>query len=187
MFNLLSSQTRMLILLSKYSSQELQIVCNNLKMTIKLLNLSTTELLENRRNYGVLLPQVEVLTEDLDAVNLQALNYEQTLLNPNTLIKVLNTFCLTEAVIVRNNFNNCLDFVAEQSLATVPIIKIDKPQLSANVGKSNVSPIRLTEIKQRLSQAVKSPTDKQVQIKNKLNNLLTQPTTTSSTGANKQA
>lgn len=190
MFNLLSSQTSLLTLLSKYSTQELEIVCDNLTLIIKRLSLSTTELLANRRNYSELLPQVnKVAGEETDADKTQVISSEQLLLDQNNLIKVINSFCLSEAVIVRNNFSNCLDFIVEQGVEILPIATVESEDsaISEGIRKSNVSPIRLAEIKQRLASAVQTRSAKQEQIKSRLNSLLALPATGLLKNADKQA
>ncbi|PKH89487.1 hypothetical protein [Colwellia sp. Bg11-28] len=175
MFNLLSSQAKLLILLSNYSTQELEVVSVNFKLTIKLLNQSVTQLLENRRIHGALLPREDKSTDDFNYKDIQSLSCEQVLLKKDYLIKAINEFCLTEAIIVRDNFSNCLEFIADQSSAILPItdIKLNKREKKSIIERSKVSPIHLTEIKQRLAQALHKPCDKKESVKAKLNKLLT--------------
>ncbi len=176
MFNLLSNQTKLLTLLGCYSSQDIEVVSENLKLIIKLLSRSVTDLLEHRRISGVLLPQESNNIAELSHESIQALNCAQLLLNQEYLIKTINSFCLTEAIIIRNNFSNCLEFLTDEALQTSPLATIkEKKKETKNtnqVDTNNVSPIRLTEIKQRLAQAVQTPDNKKEQIKNRLNNLL---------------
>jgi len=181
MFNLLSSQAKLLTLLGCYARQDLDVVSDNMKLTIKLLNLSVTELLENRRIHGVLIPQESQPITSLQHEEVQALNCEQLLLNKESLIKAINDFCLTEAIIVRDNFSNCLEYIAEENFPTIPAVVVEehKPKKVIVAGRDNVSPIRLSEIKQRLSQAVQTSENKHEQIKSRLNSLLTPKSTTS--------
>jgi len=176
MFNLLSSQTKLLTLLSQYPINELQVVCDNLKLITRLLNLNATELLANRRDYGVLLPQEDTINISIKKEK-PALPCNELLLDKRSLTKVINSFCLTEAILVRNNFSNCLDFITEQNIATqtIPVAKPANFDKTTDIEKSNVSPIRLTAIKQRLANAIQNPTEKQAQVKNKLNSLLDTP------------
>jgi hypothetical protein len=189
MFNLLSNQTKLLALLSRYSTEELASVNNNLKLTIKLLSHNVTLLLKNRRIHGVLLPQVDKLILNLSDKEIQALSCEQILLTQEYLINTINSFCLTEAVIVRDNFSNCLAFIAEEGFSVTPAImeKNDKRENTIPLEKNNVSPIRLTEIKQRLAHAIQTPENKQQRIKSRLNNLLIDPSANKIAVISKQA
>ncbi|PKI14084.1 hypothetical protein CXF71_15995 [Colwellia sp. 12G3] len=189
MFDLLSSQVKLLTLLSNYSTQEFDAVSDNFKLTIKLLNQSPTELLDNRRIHGALLPQEGKCNDNLEHENIQGLRCEAVLLNKDYLIKKINTFCLSEAIIVRDNFSNCLEIILDQNLVILPAADMKKNNIEKTkiIERSNVSPIRLTEIKQRLAQAVQVSTDKQDAIKNRLNKLLDKPTATLSKISSQQA
>jgi hypothetical protein len=188
MFTLLSNQAKLLTLLGYYSSQDLETVSANLKLTIKLLSHNVTELLDNRRVHGVLLPQ-EDPAKNIQHQNIKTLSCEQLLLKQEYLINTINGFCLTEAIIVRDNFSNCLEFLAEEKFPTLPlaIVKQNKLEKVTITERDNVSPIRLTEIKQRLSQAVHSSENKHEQIKSRLNNLLAPSKTKTLTSISKQA
>ncbi len=177
MFNLLSNQAKLLTLLNSYSDDDLDTASKNLKLTITLLSCNTTELLENRRIHGVLLPHEAKGANKLSPNNIQALSCEQLLLKSQDLLQAINTLCLTEAIIIKNNFSNCLEVILEGDITTLPLMRVtesvfEKPTV---IDKSNVSPIRLTEIKHRLAQAVLSPQDKQERVKSKLNKLLSDP------------
>jgi hypothetical protein len=199
MFNLLSNQTKLLTFISNYTKSELEIVCTNLTRTIELLNISARELLANRRTYGVLLPQddaVKTLSGEEPLMVIKA----QLLLEQKNIISAINTLCLTEAIMVRDNFINCLDLISEQNdenedkknneVEQKVAIAITSEQSTETIAvneKSNVSPIRLTEIKQRLAQAVQVSSEKQNGIKNRLNQLLDNPTVSVSKITSKQA
>jgi hypothetical protein len=199
MFNLLSNQTKLLTFISNYTKSELEIVCTNLTRTIELLNISARELLANRRTYGVLLPQddaVKTLSGEEPLMVIKA----QLLLEQKNIISAINTLCLTEAIMVRDNFINCLDLISEQNdenedkknneVEQKVAIAITSEQSTETIAvneKSNVSPIRLTEIKQRLAQAVQVSSEKQNGIKNRLNQLLDKPTVSVSKITSKQA
>jgi len=174
MFNLLSSQAKLLTLLGCYSNQDLETVSDNLKLTIKLLSHNVTDLLDNRRIHGVLLPQEVTEKRNSQHQEMKILSCEQLLLKQDYLINTINDFCLTEAIIVRDNFSNCLAFIAEESFPASPVVSVkeNKVEKSVMAERNNVSPIRLTEIKQRLAQAVQTSENKHKQIKSRLNNLV---------------
>lgn len=176
MFTLLANQTKLMDLLQNYSPQECEVVFANLKLTIELLNRCATELLANRRNYGVLLPQSDEKDKVLSGKKSKLVINKQLLLEEKTLIIAINSLCLTEAIIVRDNFSNCLELITEQNTETTVVTE-----------KSNVSPIRLTEIKQRLAKAVQISSNKQGDIKCRLNKLLDTPTACISKIPSKQA
>ena len=184
MFNLLSNQTKLLKLVSNYTEQEFGIVCTNLKLTIELLSISASDLLANRRTYGLLLPPADAVTKKLTSEEPSIEINPQLLLEHKNLISAINSLCLTEAIMVRDNFTNCLELLNEQNdedkktknVEQKTVIKTTPEKSTKSVvvnEKSNVSPIRLTEIKQRLAQAVQVSEDKKKQVKNKLNKLLT--------------
>tara|TARA_R100001377_G_scaffold8254_1_gene4320 strand:- start:2090 stop:2638 length:549 start_codon:yes stop_codon:yes gene_type:complete len=173
----------LLTLLSNFSTQELEAVCVNFKLTIRLLEQSVTELLENRRLHGALLPRENKSIDKVINKGIQKLSYEQILLEKEYLIMTINELCLTEAIIVRDNFSNCLEFITAQELQSSSVKKLVNNTLATNkesgadtaaiIEKSNISPIRLTEIKQRLAQALIISDDKKEQVKSKLNELIT--------------
>jgi len=186
MFNLLSNQAKLLTLLGSYSTEDLTIVSDNLKLTIKLLSHNVTQLLENRRAHGVLLPQADSLTLHLSDKEIQALDGKQIIIKQEYLISTINHFCLTEAIIVRDNFINCLEAITEEGCPIFPAT-IVKHEKTIALDKNNVSPIRLTEIKQRLAQAIQKTDKKQQQIKSRLNNLLIEPDVNKTAVISKQA
>ncbi|PKG86223.1 hypothetical protein CXF85_00455 [Colwellia sp. 75C3] len=199
MFNLLSNQKKLLKLVSNYTEQEFGIVCTNLKLMIELLSISTSDLLANRRTYGLLLPSADAGSKKLSSEKPSIKINAQLLLEQNNLISAINSLCLTEAIMVRNNFTNCLELLNEKNdgdkktkdVEQKTVIKTTPEKSTERVvivnEKSNVSPIRLTEIKQRLAQAVQVSAAKQDSIKNHLNNLLDKPTATLSKISSKQA
>lgn len=173
----------MLTLLSNFSTQELEAVCVNFKLTISLLEQSVTELLKNRQVHGALLPRENKSIEKAIHKGTKKLSYEQILLEKEYLIMTINELCLTEAIIVRDNFSNCLEFITAQELPSSSVKQLVANALPKNkesgtdtagiIEKSNISPIRLTEIKQRLAQALITSDDKKEQVKSKLNKLIT--------------
>lgn len=198
MFNLLSNQTKLLKLVNNYTEQEFGIVCTNLKLTIELLSISASDLLANRRTYGLLLPTEDVVTKKLSSKEPSIKINTQLLLEQKNLISAINTLCLTEAIMVRDNFINCLELLNEQDdedensykVKQQTLINTPTEQSSEKIvvsEKNNVSPIRLTEIKQRLAQAVQTSAEKQDGIKNRLNKLLDTPTANISKITSKQA
>jgi hypothetical protein len=198
MFNLLSNQTKLLKLVRSYTEQEFEIVCANLKLTIELLSIGTSDLLANRRTYGLLLPPANAVTNKLSRKAPLVVINTQLLLKKNNIISAINSLCLTEAIIVRDNFINCLEIISEQNDENNTtngieqnIVIITTPQKNIDIAvvseKSNISPIRITEIKQRLAQAVQISAQKQDDIKNRLNKLLDKPTATISKITSKQA
>ena len=196
MFNLLSNQTKLLKFVSNYTEQDFGIVCTNLKLTIELLSTSTSDLLVNRRTYGLLLPPSGAGTKIKGSEEPFMVINAQLLLEKDNIICAINTLCLTEAIMVRDNFINCLEFIREHDGAKSieqeqkSVINITQEQSAEIViinEKSNVSPIRLTEIKQRLAQASQVSKEKRNSIKNRLNQLLDKPTATISQLSSKQA
>jgi len=198
MFNLLSNQTKLLKLISNYTEQEFEIVCSNLKLTIELLSISTSDLLANRRTYGFLLLPADAATKKLSSEAPLVVINTQLLLKKHNIISAINLLCLTEAIMVRDNFINCLEIINEQNDENNTTNDIEQKivinttsQKSIDIavvsGKSNISPIRLTEIKQRLAQAVQVSAQKEYVIKNRLNKLLDKPTATISKITSKQA
>lgn len=196
MFNLLSNQTKLLKFVNNYTEQDFGIVCTNLKLAIELLSISTCDLLANRRAYGVLLPPADGITKKMSSEEPLIGVNAQLLLEKDNIISAINTLCLTEAIMVRDNIINCLEFITEHGGAKAieqelnSVLNITQEQSAEIViinEKSNVSPIRLIEIKQRLAQAGQVSKDKQNSIKNRLNQLLVNPTTTISKISSKQA
>jgi len=190
MFNQLSDQEKILTSLQKLSPSELVLATANLKKQILLLNVDATELLANRRNYGALLGSA-FANSNLDG--LAGIRLNELLSSEQHLTNAINTLCLTEAILVRDTFKNALELIAELELtdALATQQKITTSETSTNtVDKnstalqastlqtknqpaSNVAPIHLVEVKQRLSQALQPNTKQHESIKSKLNSLLT--------------
>ena len=200
MFIALSNQATLLALFKAYTTQERDMVLGHLNTLINALNLPVDDLLDNRRKHGLLLPALLLpkATKQNNTMSdkaLQALSTKELLLNQSYLIQAINTFCLSEAVLVRDNFSNCIEIFMdiEPSPITVNSVtaaqneNIKSSENKDSVEKNNVSPIRLTAIKQRLAQAAKDSADKQAQIKNRLNSLLTPAVTVLPTDKSKQA
>jgi len=186
MFNLLSSEKKCQKIMSSFTQKQLAIACSNLKLIIELLNTNTTDLLANRRDYGVLLPQGYTKKRSMSLEKLPAPTNEQLFMEQEYLIHAINALCLTEAILIRNNFSNCLADILEEDEQIPPNKQnitlnnstAQSPETNVVTEKSNVSPIRLTEIKQRLAQAAQSSTDKKDEVKNRLNKLLDKPPST---------
>jgi hypothetical protein len=169
----------LLTLLSNFSTQELEAVCVNFKLTIRLLEQSVTELLENRRVHGALLPRESKSIDKAIHKGTQKLSYEQVLLEKECLIMTINELCLTEAILVRDNFSNCLEFITERRLQKSSILPVKLSTVSnnnevaigrvAHIAKSNISSIRLTEIRQKLVQALEPAETKKERVKSTLN------------------
>lgn len=203
MFNLLSTPKQIEAELKGYSKKELDSVCKNMALIINALNVGVNQLLENRSIQGSFIPEMSKDDSRSNIDILEKLTLAQLLKSKTNLIKVINTLCLTEAVIVRDNFINCIESINDADMKTQPLTPLIQPEvvslsskellstpLFSNkskvtteegsvktssekaIEKSNVSPIRLTEVKQRLAQAVSDSVEKQVQVKNKLNSLL---------------
>jgi hypothetical protein len=196
LFNLLSNQTKLLKFVSNYNEQDFGIVCANFKLAIELLSISTCDLLANRRTYGVLLPPADGVAKKRGSEEPLMVVNAQLLLDKNNIISAINTLCLTEAIMVRANIINCLEFISEHGSAKAieqelkSVINTTQKKNAEIViinEKSNVSPIRLIEIKQRLAKADQVSKEKQNSIKNRLNQLLVKPTTTISKISSKQA
>ena len=179
MFSLLSQQVKLLEQLNAYTATELKSVCKNITFILESLNIEVSQLLATRREHGVLLPYMNK-GRNLNVDEMNQLSLHQLLLNKSSLTQAVNTLCLSEAIVVRNNFNDCLESLAEKGDETFTALAgmnftvdtSEKNHVGSTV-KSNVSPIHLTQIKQRLAKATKSPSEKQIQVKNKLNSLLT--------------
>lgn len=168
-------------MLSNLSTEELKIVSVNLKMTITLLNQSVTKLLENRRLHGVLLPNESDSIDKAVHKLSQNLNCKQVLLEKVYLVITINKLCLTEAILVRDNFSNCLEFITERRIQKSSILPVKFSTDSTNnevvigrvahIAKSNISSIRLTEIRQKLAQALAPAETNKERVKSTLNKL----------------
>ncbi len=165
MFNMLSNQSTLLEIIQKCSQQKVEIVLANLEELIQLLKQPASNLLNNRRQYGVILPN------DNATIELNQFSNQELLANKHALVQAINQFCLTEATVIRHNFENCHTILAMPKDMTFGQ-KQCPPQLHKI---SNVSPIRLVEIRQRLAQAIQRP-KQHIQIKEKLNGLVQRQT-----------
>lgn len=195
MFTLLSNQKKILSLLNESSKQSIDSVYKNMATIIKLLSTDIDQLLNNKQNLGVLIPQDNQKTLPITHNEIANLDLAQLMTEPYNLVSAINTLCLTEAIIVRDNFSNCIEIAEElTNKANKPVVEITvqpKPQPKAKAetetetetsrinstkaqsfDKNNVSPIRLTQIKQRLAEAAQANLEKQNAIKNRLNKLL---------------
>ena len=217
MFNELSNQKVLSEHFQRLSVTEKKLAGKHMLQTIGLLNTPTKELLINRRNHGVLflietneLPQNNnhslndnSYVAENGSLN-KATNIERILLNSIELHLFINELCLTEAILIRDNFINVLDDfgvfhsdnlvvnssiesdVHIESSTVVDLVSADSlpknrqqedMQLKEKIAKDNVSPIRLTEIKQRLSFAIIEADNQKESVRNKLNGLLKQTET----------
>ncbi len=188
MFSFLSNQSQLLKELNGCSEAEFTIIRSNLIVTIKALNQKAEILLLNRKRFGSLLPVEESNVEQLDFSQVQALTPKDVLLSQASLRCIINSFCLTEAIIVRNNFYNCLESINAQESTPLSKHELKQPSKSKRLTeKNNVSPIRLTEIKQRLAQATISSDEKAELVRRKLNKILSPQTNKVTEISSKQA
>lgn len=166
MFKQLSEQSQVLTSLRALPISEFTVAKKNLTKLIQLLSVDAVTLLANKRNFGALLTcEATMVCKQLPLIELSTL-----LINEEQLTTVINTLCLTEAIIVRDNFSNVLEEVSEaievaQSLTKSTVVK-------AQVPKNNIAPIHLVDVKQRLAQALQVKAEQRIDIKNKLNSLL---------------
>ncbi|TPH15092.1 hypothetical protein [Litorilituus lipolyticus] len=195
MFTILSNEAKLISFLQQATHEECVEIKNNFEQVIELLSAPVAELLANRRHYGVLLPQGNTnLPHSNDVAENTTLTLS-VLLNEASLIQCINMLCLTEAVIVRDNFDNCLELTIFNSTPktgtgnNTPNSKSNSKMVQRVNDEqiNNVSPIRINEVKQRLTQAMDYSDDQKAQIKNKLNKLLFEANTTSDTNFIKQA
>jgi len=196
MFNQLSDQKNVLTSLQGLSAAELKVATDNITNLISSLNVDAQELLSNRKNHGALLGHN---TSDLSTDDLTDSTLSELVTNEKLLTHVINTLCLTEAILVRDNFSNALEIIADTNMTHVHVttkdikkdiktVKVTSNTVNAvntnneqrltsvmpatKLPLSNIAPIHLVDVKQRLTQAL-NPSDNQHQsIKNKLNGLL---------------
>jgi len=184
MFNQLSKETKILASLQSLSASELTLAIANLNKLITLLSVDPTILLSNRRTFGTLLTCQSVTTNhSFEVVALNSLFTDE-----EKLTTVINTMCLTEAIIVRDTLDNALEVIAGSVvpnkrtpnkdikivLTAINTIKTNDKKLSAiQLPLTNVAPIHLADVKQRLTQALQPREKQQVEIRNTLNALLT--------------
>ena len=179
MFVHLSHQVTLIKQLNAYTDQEFGSAYNNITLVIESLNVEVSQLISYRREHGVLIPPTHK-DGSLNDARLNSLSLQELLLNKALLIQAVNTLCLSEAIVVRNALSNCLETISEQKASIYNIIKTEEPvkiNIEKPTDKPNISPIHLTQIKQRLAKANQETSDKQTKIKNKLNALLSQTQT----------
>ena len=212
MLDILTNEQKLLTIFNHFNAEELSTACDNIKHVITALNQEATTLLANRRTYGALIIEENIIKQPknyndlLDDTNkLPELN--NILLEKVLLISVMNTLCLSEAMLVKANFINCLIINSDKftteldtgidtelqthtdsnelktSYAEPQIIKASLEKSATDtetLNKNNVSPIRLTQIKQTLAKAIDAPAKVPIKtnedIKHKLNSLLNKPT-----------
>lgn len=203
MFNLLSNQSHLVKHLNALNEQELAQAKDNLQQLVSSLSVPAAKLLMNRKATGNMLAQHCELAENISSTS-------EILLSKDALINQINQLCLTEAVVVRDTFENCLEVITSQVTITSQTATASHqaiPAQEANVSqetnirqeataevtvikplnKNNVSPIRLGEIKQRLAQAVETDNHQKQAVKAKLNGLLKPKSDSISTPLPKQA
>ena len=212
MLNVLTNEQKLLTIFNHFNAEELSTACNNIKHVITALNQGATTLLANRRTYGALIVEGNIIKHPknkgalLDDMN-KSPELQNILLQKPTLISVINTLCLSEAMLVKANFINCLvmNSVGDQAELEVELncfassnelqssdkarnavtqktkaLLENSASASETPNKNNVSPIRLSQIKQTLTKAVNAPAKSAIKtnedIKHKLNSLLKKPT-----------
>lgn len=171
MFSLLTDQEELKTHLESLTDKEFKDCSNNLMLIITLLNGDVKELLVNRRVHGMLLPQQSQQLKADTSTDLSQVTLAQCINSQSLLTHAINSLCLTEAIVVRDNFINVLELISGEQFITE---QINEQPINAEckVEKSNVSPINLTAIKQRIEKANLDSNNKKDQIKNKLNSLL---------------
>ncbi len=212
MFDILTDEQRLLTIFNNFNAEELSTACDNIKHVITALNQGATTLLANRRTHGALIVEGNIIKHPknkgalLDDMN-KSPELQNILLQKPLLISVINTLCLSEAMLVKANFINCLviNSVGDQAeleaelnsfassnelqssdkasnaatLKTKALLE-NSASASETLNKNNVSPIRLTQIKQTLTKAVNAPAKSAIKtnddIKHKLNSLLNNAT-----------
>ena len=113
MFDILTDEQRLLTIFNNFNAEELSTACDNIKHVITALNQGATTLLANRRTYGALIVEGNIIKHPknkgalLDDMN-KSPELQNILLQKPTLISVINTLCLSEAMLVKANFINCL-------------------------------------------------------------------------------
>ena len=173
MFNLLATQAKLQAVFSDCSNTELDNIRDNLKLTIAQLNIDAKELQSNRKTFGKVMPKVKSEITALSSDELAKLTNKQLLLNQEHLIDAVNTLCLTEVIVVRHNFINCLELIDDEDVpvAITTTLEATNPSKPASSEKNNVAPIHLSQIKQKLANALISQEEKRQQVKNILNAL----------------
>lgn len=195
MFELLSDKKQVLAIIAECNGEEIELLRENFAKLTQLFSASSRRLLENKKQYGVLFPQVEhfcahLISENERAeVNLCKVN-KALFLDKNNLVHAINQLSLTQASFVHFNLVDCLDsFEAQcqQTESQANLTKVRQQLAQANlqanehletqIKKSNVAPIRINVIKQRLAKAMTAQNNKAEQVKSRLNSLLTEKVT----------
>lgn len=178
MFTLLSDQKNVLTHLQTLSATDLRVATTNLTTMISALNVDVTELLANRKKYGVLLGEHSTGLANNESLETK---FTTILTCENHLMRAINTLCLTEAILVRDVFSNALEIIIDSEefdlsssndQVTHQVDNNENKQQSQSLPINNVAPIHLNDVKQRLTQALQPQTQQHEHIKNKLNALL---------------
>ena len=216
MLNVLINEQKLLTIFNHFNAEELSTACDNIKHVITALNQGATTLLANRRTHGALIVEGNIIKHPksndglLDDMN-KSPELQNILLQKPLLISVINTLCLSEAMLVKANFINCLvmnsvgdqaeleaelnsfasrnelqssdkssDKASNTATQKTKALLENSASASETLNKNNVSPIRLTQIKQTLTKAVNAPAKSAIKtnddIKHKLNSLLNNAT-----------
>lgn len=186
MFSLLSHQEKLLEQLEGYSDQEREYAVTNMQFVIDSLCVESSQLVLKKRNHGIIIPVNNANSAPVELEKAQTTSLQQLLIAKVSLVNAINALCLSEAIAVRNNFSNCMEELIERGIAPPSTIiekrlsnhsaigsgKISDEVTNKSVERNNVSPIRLTQIKQRLAKAVQENSNKKEEVKDKLNSLL---------------
>ncbi|TYK65842.1 hypothetical protein [Colwellia echini] len=118
MFTLLSNPKQIHLLCNDFSNQEVDTLCNNMALIVTALSLDVNQLLDNRRTHNALITQAENIKVDVSEDELYQMGLAKILSNHDYLVQAINTLCLTEAIIVRDNFSNCIETLSLSNLKT---------------------------------------------------------------------
>ncbi|MBU2870746.1 hypothetical protein [Colwellia sp. E2M01] len=190
MFTLLANPKQILSLCNGYSEQALKPVIENMTLTVTALSAEVELLLKNRSTLGTLLPQNKAILPNITDKEFNTLSLEQLLNNHSYLVKAVNTLCLTEAIMVKNNFIDCIESLSPHDISKTTLstltnnkqeLSVDDKALPQHLTKkeeqqtkvNNISSIHLMKIKQRVAKAATESEQRRTEIKNKLNGLLT--------------
>jgi len=210
MFTILSNEAKLINVLQLSKAQEIADIKVNFEHVIQLLSVPTAELLTNRRQHGVLLPQSVENTLCMSFDSESPADVLSVLQKQSSIISYINSLCLTEAVIIKDNFDNCLELpifkatslchpkatssktANETTSAIINLpaseeVAIVPPKAELKESVNNVSPIRINEVKNRLTQAIETSEQQKDEVKQKLNALLNKTTGTKTLKMPKQA
>ncbi len=137
MFNLLSNQSHLVEHLNALNEQELTQAKDNLQQLVSLLSVPAAKLLMNRKATGNMLAQNYELADNVSSTS-------EILLSKDALINQINQLCLTEAVVVRDTFENCLEVITSQVTITSQTATASHqaiPAQEANVSQEATAPI----------------------------------------------